>query len=192
MIKKVLKYQDFDGNEVVEEVYFHMSKMELIDMEYSHEGGLSQLLPELVKEGNPAKIIEMFKSILMKSYGKRSEDGRRFEKDPEATQEFMTSPAFDALFTELVSDPGKAAEFIQGIVPRDMLAELETAAAKNTGPTAGLAVTTGSGGIAQSHAGPVAQDPPWADREPTQKELMSMTKAQLIDAMRRRGNLPTE
>ena len=127
MIKKTITYEDFNGDKQTEDHYFHMSKTELINTEMSYEGGLSTILPELIKEGNAARLLEMFQSIIRKSYGKRSEDGKRFIKDPEATEEFMQSQAYDALFTELVTSPDAASQFVQGIIPKDLLDIVEGA-----------------------------------------------------------------
>ena len=160
MIKKTITYEDFNGGKQTEDVYFHLSKTELIDLEYSFEGGLTEILPELIKDKNIPKILELFKSIILKSYGKRSEDGRTFIKNEEEAQEFLKSPVFDALFMELLSSPETATAFIGGIIPKDL--------SRNIGP------------------GNFDPELPWANREPTDEELQKMTHEQLLEVTKRR------
>jgi hypothetical protein len=164
MIKQTVTYTNFNDEEVTEDLYFHLSKTELIDLELSHEGGLSTILPEMVKGGDVAKIMELFKRIIQMSYGTRSADGKKFVKDEEVTKEFMTSPAFDALFMQLVSTPEAATDFITGMVPKDLLAQMELEAA-------------------------ASEQPAWVkeDREPTSHELQGMTKEQLAAAFKARS-----
>ena len=66
-------------------------------------------------------IIKIFKDLILKSYGEKSIDGKRFEKKNGALAEaFAETEAFSELFMELATDADKAAEFVNGIVPADM------------------------------------------------------------------------
>lgn len=124
MLKKPITFKDLDGNEITEDFYFNLSKAEIAELELSHEGGLSEYLMKLSEKKNGGEIIETFKDIIRKSVGRRSEDGRRFEKNEDITNDFMQTDAYSELFVELVTDSGAALIFIKGIVPADLADEI--------------------------------------------------------------------
>ena len=88
-------------------------------MELSTTGGLDKLVDKIVKERDGKKIVEIFKEIILKSYGEKSLDGKRFIKNQELTEAFMQTEAYSELFVELATNAEVAAEFINGIVPGD-------------------------------------------------------------------------
>ena len=117
MIKKQISYVDFNGNELDEVFYFHLSKAELIEMELSAgKEGLSDYLKVVIDAEDGAEIMRVFKEIVLKSYGKRSPDGKRFIKSEELRKEFEESPAYSEIFMEILMDTDKAAEFVNGVV----------------------------------------------------------------------------
>lgn len=117
MLKKTIKYNDYDGNEREEDFYFNLDEAELMEMELTTNGGLAAKIERIVKEQDNAKIIQIFKDIIIKSYGKKSEDGRRFIKNDEIREEFTQTRAYSVLFMELSSDADAATKFIEGIIP---------------------------------------------------------------------------
>jgi hypothetical protein len=120
MLKKEIAFEDLNGDLVNEIHYFHLSKAELVRMEMSETGGLSKHLEEVVASNDGKKIIETFEKLVLDAYGQKSEDGRTFIKNPELRAQFAASEAYSAIFMELVTDAGKAAEFVNGIVPRGL------------------------------------------------------------------------
>jgi len=123
VLKKTIKYVDFNGDEVSEDFFFHLSKAELVELEMSHEGGLSESLKRIVEAEDNKSIIKEFKNIIMSSYGKRSHDGKRFIKNQDVREEFASTEAYSALFMELVTDTNAAVEFINGVIPAGMAEE---------------------------------------------------------------------
>lgn len=123
MLKKTITYEDFNGDQVSEEFFFHLSKAELVELEMSHEGGLSESLKRIVDAEDNKRIIAEFKNIILSSYGKRSEDGRRFIKNQTLREEFESSEAYSTLFMELITDTNAAVEFINGVIPAGMAEE---------------------------------------------------------------------
>lgn len=119
MLKKTIKYNNlFTGEEVEEDFYFHLNKAELVELEMSEEGGLSESLRKLVASQDGKRIMAEFKNIILTSYGVRSEDGRFFKKTQELRDEFASSEAYSALFMELVTgDTEGMIEFVTGIMP---------------------------------------------------------------------------
>jgi hypothetical protein len=124
MFKKTITYRDLEGTPITEDFYFHLSKAEIAEMELSRKGGLSEFLKEIVASEDGKAIIETFKEIVVKSYGIRSPDKKRFIKSKEISDEFLQTDAYSELFIELVTDAESSAAFIRGIVPIDLAAGL--------------------------------------------------------------------
>lgn len=121
MLKKTINYVDYDGNEREEDFYFNLTKAELMEMSLSTSGGLDKYIERITKAQDTAKLIELFKDIIIKSYGVKSDDGKRFIKNPELTEEFTQTEAYSDLFTTLATDENEAAAFINGIMPKELL-----------------------------------------------------------------------
>lgn len=119
MIKKTLTFKDLDGEDVTEDFYFALNTAELAELEFSKKGGLSAHMEKVIKSEDGGEIIRTFKEIIRMSVGRRSEDGRRFEKSDEIANDFMQTNAYPDLFMALATDAESAAEFIRGIVPSD-------------------------------------------------------------------------
>jgi hypothetical protein len=125
MLKREITFEDFDGNTRKEEFYFNLTKAEVIEwLTTSGDYTLDKVLNQLGKERNGKKIIELFKDLIYRSYGEKSLDGRKFNKTTEIKENFMATEAYSVLFTELVTDAGKAVEFINGIIPKNMAEEI--------------------------------------------------------------------
>ncbi len=117
MIQKTIKYTDFDGNQVEETYYFHLTKGELLDWAAEGEDGFAGKIASIANEDDPIKILPMMKEVILRSYGVRTPDGKSFVKDPEIVKNFKYTQAFDELYVELSTDANKAAEFVNGILP---------------------------------------------------------------------------
>lgn len=123
MLKKTITYEDFNGDTVSEDFFFHLSKAELVELELSHRGGLSEALKRIVAAEDGKQIVAEFKNIILGAYGKRSDDGRRFVKNQDLRDEFESSEAYSTLFMELLTNTSFAIEFINGIIPAGMAEE---------------------------------------------------------------------
>lgn len=119
MLKKNIKYVDYDGNERTEDFYFNLNKAEVIELQLGTVGGLTKTLEKIVQEKDTSRIIEYFKTIILKAYGEKSADGRRFIKSQELRDAFEQTEAYSELFMELASDAKMAAEFINGVLPKE-------------------------------------------------------------------------
>lgn len=129
MLKKTLTYEDFNGETVSEDYFFHLSKAELVELELSHKGGLSEALQRIIEAEDGKGIITEFKNIILNSYGQRSDDGKRFIKNQQLREEFESTEAYSTLFMELVTDTDAAIEFINGVIPQGMAEEAARVAA---------------------------------------------------------------
>ena len=121
MLKKTIKYTDFNGEEASEDYFFHLSKAELVELEMSHEGGFVESMGKVVEAKDNKTIIAEFKKIILLAYGVKSEDGKRFIKNQILREEFESSEAYSTLFMELVTDTDAAIEFMNGIIPSDLV-----------------------------------------------------------------------
>lgn len=118
MIKKTIKYVDYNGNNREEDFYFDFNESEIAEMYVSVDGGLKAYIEKIVKADNQAEIIRLFKKLVLDAYGEKSDDGRRFIKSEELSTAFSQTPAYNKIFMELATDDKKAAEFVNGIIPQ--------------------------------------------------------------------------
>jgi len=130
MFKKTVTFDDYDGNTRTEDFYFHLSGAELVEMEAEHPGGMEKYLTDIIQSQDGKEIVRVFSELIRKAYGKKSDDGRRFQKSEEIWNDFFESSAYDILFMSLVTDAGAAAEFANAILPKKMLEELREKQAK--------------------------------------------------------------
>lgn len=120
MIKKTMTYEDYNGNQRTEDFYFNLSKAEVMEMEMSTSGGLAEMIQRVVAAQDQPAIIKIFKDLILKAYGVKSPDGKRFVKSEELSTEFSQTEAYSQLFMELATDADAAANFVNGIVPANM------------------------------------------------------------------------
>lgn len=131
MLKKTITYTDYDGVKRTEDFYFNLSKTEMSEMQLSQEGGLDTLIKRITQEQNIPEILKIFKLIVAKSYGVKSDDGKHFRKSKELFEDFESTVAYDELFFEFLSNPESAAAFLKGIIPAELLSQIEEAKANN-------------------------------------------------------------
>lgn len=105
MIKKTIPYTDFDGNPRVEDFWFNLTKAELMELGLSVDGGYDKYMEQLMNSTKVGEAIEVFKKVLLTAYGRKSLDGRKFEKSPEITADFVATQAYSDLYIELATDP---------------------------------------------------------------------------------------
>ena len=117
MLKKTVTYTDYNGVETTEDLYFNLSQAELIDMEINYEGGLAAGIQKAVETQDTHTVMKIFKDLIVKSYGVKSPDGKRFIKSEDVVKAFTESEAYSVLFIELLQNPNAAEEFINGITP---------------------------------------------------------------------------
>lgn len=118
MLKKTVTYTDYNGVERTEDFYFNLTKAEITEMELSTEGGLEAMIRKIVAEKNAPAIIKIFKELVLKAYGEKSPDGRRFIKNDEVRDAFSQTEAYSEIFMELATDADAAAAFVNGITPK--------------------------------------------------------------------------
>lgn len=163
MLKKTVTYEDFNGDTVTEDHFFHLSKADLIELELSAKGGMEAYLTKIVESGDNREIFAEFKKLMLMAYGTRSEDGKRFIKNTTLRDEFVSSEAFSELLMSLLQDENAAADFINGIVPQGLNLE-----------TPEMIQVVGPQDIT-----PITENVPFTPRTLTRTEMFEMDKDEL-------------
>ena len=117
MLKKTITYIDYNGSERTEDFYFNLSKAEIMEMEMGTTGGMAGMIQKIVSAQDTPAIIKIFKDLVLKAYGEKSPDGKRFIKSEEISMAFSQTEAYSNLFMELATDADAAAKFVNGIIP---------------------------------------------------------------------------
>ena len=125
MIKETVTYTDYNGTERTEDFYFNFTEAELAEMQLEVDGGLEDKIRQIVNANDTSKIIKIFKdTIFLKSYGKKSDDGRRMIKNAEVLDEFTQSPAYSILFMKYATSADALSSFINNVIPADLKEKL--------------------------------------------------------------------
>ena len=124
MLKKPITYTDYNGVERTEDFYFNLSKAELMEMELGVTGGMTEMLNKIIAAKDAPSLMKTFKEMIMKSYGVKSDDGKRLVKSEEISTAFTQTEAYSVLFMELITDDKAAADFVNGIIPNEIQAEV--------------------------------------------------------------------
>ena len=121
MYAKTIKYEDYNGNQREETFYFNLSKAEIIDLEWRTPGGLENHFKKILETLNGQQLADTFKMLIQKSYGVKDPEGRRFIKNEEVLKNFTETEAYSELYMQLATDDKAAAEFVNGIFPKDIV-----------------------------------------------------------------------
>lgn len=121
MYSKTIKYVDYNGNTREETFYFNLTKAEIIDLEWRTPGGLENYFKRIMETLDGQKLADTFKMLIQKSYGVKDPEGRRFIKNEEVLKNFTETEAYSELYILLATDSDAAAEFVNGIFPKDIV-----------------------------------------------------------------------
>lgn len=117
MLKKTITYRDYNDVERTEDFYFNLTKAEIMEMELGTTGGFTEMVQKIIDTQDIPQIAKIFKDLVLKAYGEKSPDGRRFIKNDEIRDGFAQTEAYSDLFMELSTNPDAASAFINGIIP---------------------------------------------------------------------------
>lgn len=131
MYKKTIKYTDYDGNEREEDFYFNLNKAEIVEMQLSEEGGLQEYIRKIIAAKDTKQLVSLFKNLVLKAYGEKSPDGRRFVKSDEISTAFSQTEAYSQFFMDLALNSEAATEFVNGIIPLDLSEQIKKSVNNN-------------------------------------------------------------
>lgn len=117
MLAKKISYMDYNGNQREDTFYFNLNKAEIMEMELGVVGGMTQLINMMIAQEDGPGLAKFYKDMILKAYGEKSLDGKRFVKNQELRDAFEQTDAYSELYMELVTDQEKASEFVKGIMP---------------------------------------------------------------------------
>lgn len=184
MLKQTVQYEDFDGNQATETLYFNLTQTEVamnmhlverfekLENKLDIKSGRRELKPQEIQE-----VVEAVQVLMELSYGIRL-GPNDFEKEDDGTgrrpwSRFKSTAVYDTFMMGLFKNPEKANEFIMGVFPRELREEaakqglLPQAAGRPVNTTPDLAAV------------PDTDDtrPAWVreNREPTPEEFRAMT-----------------
>jgi hypothetical protein len=123
MVVERIKYKNFNDVEIEEDFYFNFNEAEITEMQLTYPGGLKAELQRIMDAKDQAEIIKVFKRLILMAYGRKSADGKRFEKSEEISREFEQTNAYSQLFMKLAFDDEAAARWVNGVIPQTMLDE---------------------------------------------------------------------
>lgn len=118
MLKKTIKFTDYNGEEQSKDFYFNLTKAELAEMDLRHNGGFETYIHRIIDAKDNETLVDVFKEIIFKSYGEKDPTGLRFVKSKELSEAFSQTEAYSELFMELITDADKASAFMNGIIPK--------------------------------------------------------------------------
>lgn len=127
MLKETITYTDYNDNERTEDFYFNLTEAEIMEMEMSTTGGLAEAINRIVAAQDMPAIIKIFKDLVLKAYGVKSPDGKRFIKSEAISTEFAQTEAYSKMFMKLATDADAASNFVNGIVPANMRKKIAAA-----------------------------------------------------------------
>ena len=119
MLKREITYENYDGVEVKETFYFNLTRSEIIMMSMEEDGDIAERLQSILDKKDGKLIVKTFHDLILRAYGEKSADGRRFVKSSELSKAFSETPAFDVMFEEMMMNPDKALEFVNALIPKD-------------------------------------------------------------------------
>ena len=120
MFKKTVTYTDFNDVERTEDFYFNLTKAEVLEMQLSTAGGLSEMIQRVIDAKDTPQLVKIFKDLVLRAYGEKSPDGKRFMKSPEIAEAFAQTNAYSEIFMELATDDKAASAFVDGITPKGL------------------------------------------------------------------------
>lgn len=120
MLKKTITCKNFNEVETTEDYWFNLTESEILEMQLGTTGGLDESLKQIVAGMDLPRMVKFFKDFVLKAYGVKSPDGKRFIKNDEIREAFSQTNAYNKLFMELAFDDVAAAEFINGVIPKDV------------------------------------------------------------------------
>jgi hypothetical protein len=162
MIKKTFTYENFNGDKVTRDFYFHLSKGDFIELALG--GEWQDKMSKAVAEQDKIAVYHGYKEIIALAVGMRSDDGEDFIKTELYRDRFMGSPAYDELIMDLFTSDDLGVDFIKACLPSDMREKLDVEIKKAEAST----------------VDPFADEPAWIkeNRLPTVQEYRAATPEQ--------------
>lgn len=120
MIIIPIPYTDYNGVQRNEKHMFNLNQAEMAEMELTTAGGMNETIKAVIEAQDTTALVKIFKDLILKSYGVKTPDGKRFAKSHELSTEFSQTEAYSKLFIELATNTEAASTFMNGIISDDV------------------------------------------------------------------------
>lgn len=191
MLKRTIKYTNFNDEEKVMEAYFHLGKADITRIAANPE--FLRVMEKASSEKDTKTMLEKIEELVRLSYGVRSEDGERFVKTREVQDAFIQSAAYEEFLADLVTGDGtNFTKFLQGVFPPKLMEQLRQRVkdGEMKDPFAELENPVSNTGVPlePTYAEQAeAPRPAWLaeNRVPSKAELMAMSNEEMVEAFRK-------
>lgn len=121
MISRTIDYVDYNGVERRDTFYFHLNKADLWKLQIGKNGQFDKYMQTLMDSNDNAQIWNTMEEVLHMCVGKKSADGRKFDRSPAAKSDFFDTEAYSEFIQMLMTgnngkDPNYAADFFNGLI----------------------------------------------------------------------------
>lgn len=124
MYKKTLTYTNYNGEEITEDLYFHLNQRDLIKITAKFAKGIKNakdvdltiISQQILQEGDWPRVVELLEDCILGAYGVRTPDGQQFIKSKEVRDNFEYSIAYAEMFDQMLSDPKEMQAFMKNVV----------------------------------------------------------------------------
>jgi len=117
MYKKNITYTDFNGDERTDAFYFNLSDAEILELQVSYGGDMSRIMSNMLEKRDAKGLLGIITDLIRTSYGEKSSDGKRFMKNQEVKDSFVTTDAYSKLVLELLNDEKEFEKFMTNVIP---------------------------------------------------------------------------
>lgn len=135
MLRKIIKYTDYNDNTRTQEFFFYLSKKDIQKLNAKYDGGIQGRFNIIMNKLDNRLLLETVEDLILSSYGEKSEDGTKFIKNPKVREDFQYSAAYEELFDELTTGDDAAdkfSDFLKKILPNDVQAQIAKAEAEGS------------------------------------------------------------
>lgn len=117
MYKKNITYTDFNGDERTDAFYFNLSDAEILELQVGYGGDMSRIMSNMLEKRDAKGLLGIITDLIRTSYGEKSSDGKRFMKNQEVKDSFVTTDAYSKLVLELLNDEKEFEKFMTNVIP---------------------------------------------------------------------------
>ena len=117
MIKRTITYTNFNGEEKTRDCYFHLSQEKLTQLQVNYPGGFGEAIKQATETQDLQALFNVFRTLILTSYGEKSEDGESFIQNEKLSEQFSYTPAYAKLYEELMANDTAASDFINAVIP---------------------------------------------------------------------------
>ena len=124
MITREVTYTDYNGDEQTEKYYFDLTVPEMLELSFSSAGDIQSTLERLSNSRKVGEIFNIIQTLIFKSVGVKSDDGKRFVKNEEVLNDFKQSRGYESFLMKMMQDTDYASKFIEQLIPQDRIQQI--------------------------------------------------------------------